>query len=302
MSYSSLATVKILTDNCSKPRNHKIDTITIHHMAGNLSVESCGNVFKNRQASSNYGVGTDGRIAVYVEEENRAWTSSNKENDNRAITIEVADDTGEPNWHVSDKALKSTIKLVADICKRNGIAKLVWSDTKSDRVNHRNGCNMTVHKDFTSTSCPGPYLYSQMNYIANEVNKLLGQKEDTSKTYTVKKGDTLSKIAEKYNVTVDDIANANSITNKNMIYVGQKLVIPEKKEETPKSKYIQKNVIAVNGLWLHSRPITSASTRKRLLPYNTAFFTDTEQGNFYHGYAVINGEKIWGYAYKSYLK
>lgn len=302
MSKSSLTNVTILTPNCTKPRDHKIDTITIHHMAGNLSVETCGNVFKSRQASSNYGVDSDGRIGCYVEEENRAWTSSNRANDMRAITIEVADDTSD--WHVSDKAIKSTITLVADICKRNGIAKLVWSDNKQDRINHRNGCNMTVHRDFTSTTCPGDYLYSQMNYIANEVNKLLGAVEDTN-SYTVKKGDSLSVIAKKYNVSVDDIVKVNSIANKNMIYVGQKLVIPSKSNsntEQPKSKYIAKKVIAKSGLWLHTRPNSSFSTRKRCLPLNTKFYTDITQNGYAHGYAEINNEKIWGWVSNSYIK
>ena len=100
MSNSSLVSYTKLSPNCSKPRNHKIDTITIHHMAGNLSVETCGNVFAttSRKASSNYGIGSDGRVGLYVEEVNRAWTSGNRANDNRAITIEVAnDDAGVKN-------------------------------------------------------------------------------------------------------------------------------------------------------------------------------------------------------------
>lgn len=187
MSNSSLVTYTKISPNKTSPRNHKIDTITIHHMAGNLSVEACGNVFAktSRKASSNYGVGTDGRIGLYVDESDRSWCSSNKTNDHRAVTIEVANDTLAPTWTVSDKALESLIKLVADICKRNNIAKLVWSDNKSDRVNHKNGCNMTVHRDFASTSCPGNYLYSKMPYIANEVNKILSGSQPVQPTQPV---------------------------------------------------------------------------------------------------------------------
>ena len=184
---SSLVNYIKLSPNKTSPRNHKIDTITIHHMAGNLSVEACGNVFAktSRKASSNYGVGTDGRIGLYVDESDRSWCSSNKTNDHRAVTIEVANDTLAPTWTVSDKALESLIKLVADICKRNNIAKLVWSDNKSDRVNHKNGCNMTVHRDFASTSCPGNYLYGKMPYIANEVNKILSGSQPVQPTQPV---------------------------------------------------------------------------------------------------------------------
>lgn len=178
MSNSTLVSYTKLSPNCNKPRNHKIDTITIHHMAGNLTVEGCGNVFAptSRQASSNYGIGSDGRIGMYVEECNRSWCSSNGTNDHRAITIEVANDAeGVKNktWTVSDKAMKSLIELCADICKRNGIEKLVWSDKKDDRVNHKNGCNMTVHRDFAATACPEAYMMSKMGYIAAEVNKKL---------------------------------------------------------------------------------------------------------------------------------
>jgi hypothetical protein len=146
-------------------------------MAGNLSIETCANVFapSSRQASSNYGVGSDGRIGCYVDEADRSWCSSNRANDMRAITIEVANDGGaDTGWHVSGVAMSSLIKLVADVCRRNNIPKLVWSDSKDDRINHRNGCNMTVHRDFANKSCPGDYLMSQMPYIASEVNKLLG--------------------------------------------------------------------------------------------------------------------------------
>lgn len=171
---SSLVNYTKLSPNKST-RTHIIDTITIHCMAGNLTVETCGNIFakSNKKASSNYGIGTDGRIAMYVEEKNRSWCSSNALNDNRAITIEVANDGGAPNWHVSSKAMESLIKLCADVCKRNGIKQLVWSTNKSDRINHKNGCNMTVHRDFYPKSCPGNYLYNNHGYIANEVNKLL---------------------------------------------------------------------------------------------------------------------------------
>ena len=191
---SSLATVVVESPNRSSPRMSKIDTITIHCMAGNLSVESCGALFakSSRKASSNYGIGSDGRIACYVGEEDRSWCSSNRANDNRAITIEVANDGGaDTGWHVSDKAYKSLISLLVDICKRNNITKLVWSNNKNDRVNHKNGCNMTVHRDFANKSCPGDYLYSLHSKIADEVNTLLGvvkEAKPANKLYRVQVG------------------------------------------------------------------------------------------------------------------
>jgi hypothetical protein len=179
MSNSPLVVYTKISPNKNCPRNHKIDTITIHHMAGNLSVEVCANVFQNtdpkKAASSNYGIGSDGRVGMYVEEKDRSWCSSSGDNDHRAITIEVADCTGAPEWRVSDKAYATLINLCVDICQRNGIAKLVWSDNKSDRVNHKNGCNMTIHSDFKSTDCPGAYLRGKMAQIAADVNAKLTQ-------------------------------------------------------------------------------------------------------------------------------
>lgn len=175
MSNSPLVSYTKISPNKSSPRNHKIDTVTIHCVVGQCSVETLGNVFAptSRQASSNYGVGVDGRIGMYVEEKDRSWCSSNAANDNRAITIEVASDTKEP-YAINAKAYAALIDLLVDICKRNGIKALVWSTNKADRVNHKNGCNMTVHRDYANKSCPGTYLYERHAQIASEVNKRLG--------------------------------------------------------------------------------------------------------------------------------
>ena len=175
MSNSPLVVYTKLSPNHSGKRTKKIDTITIHCMAGNCSVETCGNLFANsaRQASSNYGIGTDGRIALYVDEANRSWCTSSNANDQRAVTIEVANNGGAPDWPVSAKAYAALLDLVTDICKRNGIKRLVWSTSKNDRVNHLNGCNMTVHRDYANKSCPGDYLYNRHGQIAAEVNKRL---------------------------------------------------------------------------------------------------------------------------------
>ena len=167
MSNSELVNFTKISPNSNNPRNQPIRKITIHHMAGNLTVEACGNVFapSSRQASSNYGVGTDGRVGLYVEERNRAWTSSSPANDHQAVTIEVANGSGAPDWHVSDKALAKLIDLCADICRRNGIAALHYTGDA-------NG-NLTRHNMFAETGCPGPYLQSKFPYISAEVNKRL---------------------------------------------------------------------------------------------------------------------------------
>lgn len=175
MSNSKLISYTKISPNRTSPRNHKIDTVTIHCVVGQCFVETLGNIFAptSRQASCNYGIGADGRIGMYCEEKDRSWCSSNAANDNRAITIEVASDTKHP-YAVNAKAYAALIDLLVDICKRNGIPRLVWSTSKADRVNHKNGCNMTVHRDYANKSCPGEYLYSRHAQIASEVNKRLG--------------------------------------------------------------------------------------------------------------------------------
>ena len=196
MSYSNIVDYVKISPNCTKPRNKKIDAIVIHHMAGNASVEACGAVFASasRQASSNYGVGTDGRVGCYVEEENRSWATSNAGIDNRAITIEVANCGGAPNWPVSDQALEATIALCYDVCRRYGF--------KLNYTGNKNG-NLHMHNWYAATGCPGPYLASKFPYIAEEVNKRLGggveKKEEETKEYvpTVKEWQ-IAAIADGY--------------------------------------------------------------------------------------------------------
>lgn len=192
MSNSSLVTYTNISPNKTSPRTHAIDTITIHCVVGQWTAKQICDYFSSssRQASCNYGVGKDGSIGLCVNESDRSWCSSNRTNDHRAITIETASDTSDP-YAVTDAAYNALIKLVADICQRNGISQLIWSDTKSDRVNHKNGCNMTVHRDFANKACPGEYLYSRMSDIAAKVNAILASgtttitstEEDDEMTY-----------------------------------------------------------------------------------------------------------------------
>ena len=147
-------------------------------VVGQCSVETLGNVFAptSRQASSNYGIGYDGRIGMYVEEKNRAWTSSSSWNDNRAVTIETASDTYYP-YAVNSAAYEALIRLCADICKRNGKTHMVWYNSYSLFNSHygddSTAMYMTLHKWFAATSCPGTYLKERMGDIASRVNQLL---------------------------------------------------------------------------------------------------------------------------------
>lgn len=170
MSNSPLTSLTILSPNFNARGDNIIDRITVHHMAGNMTIESCGEMFARpeRQASSNYGVGSDGRIAMYVPEDCRAWTTGSRDNDYRAITIEVANDGG-PLDSVSEAALRSLIDLMVDICVRNPtIGDLRWNPSESMPINPG---NLTIHRWYQSTDCPGIYIYHLLGWIAAEVNR-----------------------------------------------------------------------------------------------------------------------------------
>lgn len=180
MSNSPLINYTRLSPNHSGRRNHVIDTISIHCMAGNASVETCGALFADpsRKASSNYGIGSDGRIALYVDEANRSWCTSNAANDNRAITIEVANNGGAPDWPVSGKAYSALLDLLTDICRRNNIKELLWKGNKS-LIGQVGKQNMTVHRWFAAKACPGDYLYNRHGEIAAEVNRRLKGEDES---------------------------------------------------------------------------------------------------------------------------
>jgi hypothetical protein len=174
MSNSPLVVYTRISPNKTRPRNHVIDTVTIHCVVGQASVETIGYIFAptSRQASSNYGIGFDGRVGMYVEEKDRSWCSSSAANDHRAITIEVASDRTHP-YKVNDVAYRSLINLLADICKRNpNIKNLKWQGNKA-LIGQVDKQNMTVHRWLSSKACPGDYLYNLHGQIANEVNQIL---------------------------------------------------------------------------------------------------------------------------------
>lgn len=180
MSNSGLVSYTRISPNRNSPRNHKIDTITIHCAVANCSVERFGEIFAptTKKASCNYAIGADGRIGMYVEEKDRSWCSSNAENDNRAITIECASDNFHP-YAINDVVYDSLIRLCADICLRNGIKELKWKADKS-LIGQPDKQNMTVHRWFANKSCPGDYIYSRLGKIAEEVNSRIALGNDTS--------------------------------------------------------------------------------------------------------------------------
>lgn len=174
MSNSSLVNYTRISPNKNSPRNHVIDTITIHCYVGQVTVEDMASWLCNpaAKASCNYGIGSDGRVAMIVEEKDRSWCSSNSANDNRAITIECACDKTHP-YAINDTVYSKLIELCTDICRRNNIKELKWRADKS-LIGHPEQQNMTVHRWFANKACPGDYIYSRLGQIATAVNERLG--------------------------------------------------------------------------------------------------------------------------------
>lgn len=174
MSNSPLVSYTKISPNKNSPRKHSIDTITIHCVVGQWTAKQICDFFANpsRKASCTYGVGHDGSIGLCVDEKDRSWCSSSASNDNRAITIEVASDTTHP-YAVKDKAYVALVELLVDICKRNGIKKLLWEGNKA-LMGQISRQNMSVHRWLANKACPGEYLYNRHGDIATRVNIKLG--------------------------------------------------------------------------------------------------------------------------------
>lgn len=215
MSNSPLVSYTQISPNKTSPRNHKIDTITPHCYVGKVSVERMGRGWSTPgKTSANYGIGNDGRIGLYVDEADRAWTSSDRKNDNRAITIEVACDPTHP-YAINDKVYNSLVELCADICRRNDIPGLKWRADKS-LIGQPDKQNITVHRWFANKTCPGKYIYDRLGQIADDVNKLLGVTVDlddpteTEETYSFE--DFIKDVQRAIGAKVDGIPGPETLS------------------------------------------------------------------------------------------
>ena len=178
MSNSSLVNCTVKSPNHSGKRTHKIDRITPHCVVGQLSAEAIGGCFTStaRQASCNYGIGTDGKVCLVVDEANRSWCSSSSANDQRAVTIECASEKTSP-YAMNNVVYSKLVDLCVDICKRNGITKLLWLGSKEKTLSYKPKSGeavLTAHRWFANKSCPGDWLYSRYDDLASKVNASLG--------------------------------------------------------------------------------------------------------------------------------
>ena len=255
---SSLVSYTKLSPNHSGQRTHSIDRITPHCVVGQCSVETLGSIFypTSRQASCQYGIGSDGRIGMYVEEKNRSWCSSSNANDQRAITSECASDTTDP-YAMNSKVYDALIKLCVDICKRNGKKKLIWLGDKDKTLNYNPKSDemvITVHRWFANKSCPGNWLYARLGDLAAKVTAQLAGTTTTPETptaslYRVRKTWSDSKtqkgafkVLSNAKKCADDNAGYSVFDEKgNVVYTGKNTVVKKTVTE------LAKEVIA--GKW-----------------------------------------------------
>ena len=284
---SKLVNYTRISPNRSVNRNHKIDTISIHCVVGQCSVETLGSIFASpsKEASSNYGIGYDGRIGLYVEEKDRSWCTSSSSNDNRAITIEVASDTYHP-YRVKDVAYKSLIKLLVDICKRNGIKELKWKADKS-LIGQVNKQNMTVHRWFANKSCPGDYLYNLHGQIAKEVNTQLGLGTSSTPKKTLYRVRKSWKDVKSQKGAFYDLSNAKKCADKNKGYSvfdeNGKAVYTSKTTNSASSFKVQ---ISISDLNIRKGPGTNYATTGKFTGKGVFTIVETKQG--------IGSTKGWG--------
>lgn len=276
---SKLVNYTRISPNRSVNRNHKIDTVSIHCVVGQCSVETLGSIFSSasKEASSNYGIGYDGRVGLYVEEKDRSWCTSSASNDNRAITIEVASDTYHP-YRVNDAAYKSLIKLLVDICKRNNIKELKWKADKS-LIGQVEKQNMTLHRWFANKSCPGDYLYNLHGQIAKEVNAQLGSGTSSTTKKTLYRVRKTWKDVKSQKGAFNDLSNAKKCAEQNKGYSvfdeNGKAVYTSKAANSTSSFKVQ---ISISDLNIRKGPGTNYATTGKFTGKGVFTIVETKQG------------------------
>lgn len=250
---SLLVSYTKLSPNHSGQRTHSIDRITPHCVVGQCSVETLGEIFapSSRQASSNYGIGVDGRVAMYVEEKNRSWCSSSNANDQRAVTIECASDTTEP-YAMNGKVYATLLTLCIDICSRNGKKKLLWFADKDKSLNYEPAADemvLTVHRWFANKSCPGNWLYERLGELAKQVTfQLCGATPDTE---PVKQEPAKAESNVLYRVQVGAFSKKENAEDmmKKLKADGYDAIIVESKKETPAPAPVEQTAAADATIW-----------------------------------------------------
>lgn len=275
---SPLVNCKVMSPNHSGQRTHAIDRITPHCVVGQLKAENIGYCFDDtsRQASCNYGIGTEGRVCLIVDEKNRSWCTSSNANDQRAITIECASDSKEP-YAFNNAVYNKLIDLCVDICKRNGKTKLIWFGDKDKTLSYKPAANemiLTVHRWFANKSCPGNWMYSRMGDLASKVTaKLNENKSSESVVYSVQVGSYENK------ANAEDTVKKLKAAGFDAVIKSEKKVVAntdaEKKEETKKFPY--KVEVKIDDLNIRTGPGTNYGKKSK--PTGKGVFTIVEESS-----------------------
>lgn len=186
---SGLVSYKKLSKCKTVGRKYSISRFTPHVFVGQVTAKQGCDYFYNvgvnanedDDCSANYVIGKAGDIGLSVDEKDRAWTSSNADNDHRAITVEIASDTKHP-YKITDEAWNALVELAVDVCRRNNKTKMIWIPNKAKALAYNPADNemlITVHRWFKNKACPGDYLYNRLGELADTVNKRLSKPDLT---------------------------------------------------------------------------------------------------------------------------
>lgn len=276
-------------------KQYKIDRITLHGVWGHLSLQSLAAEFQtSTQHSSNYGIDDDGKIGMFVPEDDRSWCSDSRMNDVRAVTVEMNNDKTSPN-RMLDATVNAAIKLCVDVCIRNGIRKMYWipnlvpypypsndeqKKANEEAINRKNDSLrsdeglFTVHCWFFNKTCPGNYLLDNMTYVCNMVNKGIDEILN-------------SKLAIRRNISGEEteIMNVEVLSSDNtgtkpvkLLYVnGQKYVTFnnfDRYTTTPAPKYDIDESNSFNTLWGYGKKLVNSPvsmTERNISLFKTTF-------------------------------
>ena len=214
MSNSSLATYTHLLPYTYGTRGHAIDRITPHCWAGHGTLAGFQSTAYSRSISANYAIDDNGNVGLFVDESKAAWSSSDEENDRRAVTIECASDSRDP-CEMYAAVYHKLVELCADICRRNGKTKLLWPGSKSAALAYESAADemvLTAHRWFENKSCPGDWLYSRFGDLAEKVTALLDGKSvsynDSAGTADTSQQITIASVNDGKDYLVDETAAA----------------------------------------------------------------------------------------------
>lgn len=177
-------------------RTHSIDRFTPHCIVGLWTAKQGADYFAttDRECSANYVIGKDGDIAISVPEDYRAFTSSNRANDDRAITIECASEKTAP-YKFPEATYLKLVELCCDVAIRYNKKRVVYVEDKNYEPKP-DELSITLHRWFAKKSCPGDWFVSMIPDFINRCNLVLGGANVDTNAFI----EEVVKYIKKYNV------------------------------------------------------------------------------------------------------